>query len=382
MLWRDSRTVDRGISVVLGMVLLVGIVTITMALLATAVLGVDFLDQAPSADIVYEEDGNGTVLIALADARGLSADDTDIRLQNEGDCATWDGSGTLEKGDTMVLDASDCPKSLEEGDVLQVIGSDVLVDTYELNGVGAGFDICEDAIEKGELTVNSGETYECSLVGEDGGRVGVDLEMYGGELDGDANLSADGDLDLHGGTIDGDVESERFSLETEWTITGDLTVPETAASSSVDLKRDTTVEGRILSDERTITLTDATVGDDVEVTGTGELIDLAGSSSIAGDIIGHGNTVNLEPDTWVDGAVTAGDVTLKDRATIRDDVDANTVALKINAVIEGDVAAEEVSLKRDAAIEGDVTEGDIVECGENAEINGEPCDEHENYTGG
>lgn len=132
---RRSSHEDRGVSVVIGTVLLIGMVTMAMAVLGAAVLSTDLVDQPPRAELVYQEDGSGTVTIGLTDVQTLTAGDTEIKLQGEGSCGTWDGSGDLEEGDTTIVDDSDCPDSLEEGDVVQVIGDRTLLDTYELQGI-------------------------------------------------------------------------------------------------------------------------------------------------------------------------------------------------------------------------------------------------------
>ncbi|WMT09164.1 hypothetical protein NP511_05900 [Natrinema thermotolerans] len=93
---RSSRD-DRGVSVVIGTVLLIGMAT-----------------------------------IGLTEVQRLTAGETEIKLQDGGSCGTWDGSGDLEEGDVTTVDKSDCGESLDKGDVLQVIGSETLLDTYEL----------------------------------------------------------------------------------------------------------------------------------------------------------------------------------------------------------------------------------------------------------
>ncbi len=114
-----------------GTVLLIGMVTMSMAVLGAAVLSTDLVDSPPRAEFVYQEEG-GTVSIGLTDVQRLTAGGTEIKLQDGGSCGTWDGSGDLEEGDITTVDGSDCGESLDKGDVLQVIGSETLLDTYEL----------------------------------------------------------------------------------------------------------------------------------------------------------------------------------------------------------------------------------------------------------
>ena len=375
MLSRDSRTVDRGVSVVLGMVLLVGIVTIAMALLATAILGIDFLDESPSADVVYEEDDDGTVLIALADARGLSAGDTDIRLQNVGDCATWDGSGTLGKGDTTVIDSSDCPDSFEAGDVIQVIGSDVLVDSYELRGGFADYG-CEafesELASDDEIVIEDGDTVACDFV-DDGSRISNPVTVRdGGKLIGD--IYTEEQITFDDGTVDGDIDSSKeFKLAAESEIHGDIVSPD----DGVEIESGTDVGGSITTASKDIVVEadgpstiggDITSGEDAVVKADNVVegaitadrgIDIGDSTEIYGPIDAAYDVV-LDQHSLVDADVTLDttgrSVELKDHATVTGDVhaDDNDVILRDGATIEGDVWGDTVTCEGDATVEGEV----------------------------
>jgi flagellin-like protein len=131
---RHVRSSERAISSTLGVVLLVAIAVMTMAVIGTVVLGGGFVERSPEADIVFQEEGDGSVTIALRDARGLNAGDTEIRLRGVGSCGTWDGSGELETGDRTTVDDADCSGPLDEGDVLQVVAAETLIGTYEIRG--------------------------------------------------------------------------------------------------------------------------------------------------------------------------------------------------------------------------------------------------------
>lgn len=310
---RSSRD-DRGVSVVVGTVLLIGMVTMAMAVLGAAVLSTDFIDSPPQAEFVYQEDGNGTVAIGLTDAQGLSASDTEIRLEGEGSCGTWYGSGTLEKGDITVLDDGDCPKSLEEGDVLQVISADTLLDTYEVKGIATGYDRCEKVIDGEDITVEEDETLDCDIVGEDGGR--VDLEVVikdGGKLIGDVHLSDDSNagFDLKGGgTFTGNLDSKTMpTIRSGSRIDGDITVPQDNNGDTLALKGDTNMEGSIET--------------------TDEKVKLNENVTLEGDIIVHpvdgsgmDTGVDLQDEVLVNGDVNASqyDAEIADSANVTGDV--------------------------------------------------------------
>ncbi|PCR89528.1 type IV pilin [Natrinema ejinorense] len=122
---------ERAVSPVIGTVLLVGIVAMTMTLLGTALFGGGLFEQSSSAEFTYQTE-SGTVKIGVTDVRGLSADDTEIRIKGGPSCGTWDGSGSIEKGDVTEIDSTDC--SFSNGDVIQIVTPDRLLDTYEVRG--------------------------------------------------------------------------------------------------------------------------------------------------------------------------------------------------------------------------------------------------------
>lgn len=342
---RHPQSAERAVSVVIGTVLLLAIVVILMSILASAVLGVDFLDRSPSADIVYEEDENGTVLIALADARGLSADNTEIRLRTEGTCRTWDGSGTLGKGDAMLLEGSDCPESLEEGDVLQVIGAQTLLDTYELRGRYPDYDCeeFEDEFNDGSLiTIENGGVVSCDFT-DDGSQLDNGLEVDnattiignvnvrdnaqlrdGSMIDGsvragsskDVILQDDGDASIVSGDIIG---GRNADIDGGGTIEGSVTV-----SKSVWVRESGEVEGTIEAGEDVLLDRDAIVGDAITLTGSSRLVEVD-NATVRGSVYADDNDVLLKGDGIIEGDVTADTVECKDDSEIHGDINADDV---------------------------------------------------------
>lgn len=315
---RRLRSDERAVSVVMGTVMLVGMVSIVMAVLAAGILGAGVFDQTPHAELICQEDDTGTVAIGFTDVRGLSAGNTEIRLQGEGSCGSWDGSGTLEKGDITIVDGGDCPDPLEPGDVLQVIGSDTLLDTYELRGVSTGFDQCESELEGGDLTVEDGEVIECDVVGDDGGRTDIDVEIEdGGTLIGEVKLNGNGGMTFKGGSITGDVVTEDVpTVDNGPEIDGDITVPSDGTGDTLDLKSGTEMDGAITAAEEDVAVGDGSVvNGPIETDGSVELED----GTVNGDIDAEGYTVVLKGDSLVDGDVTADTIDCKDDSEITGD---------------------------------------------------------------
>jgi len=129
---------ERGVSPVIGIVLFISVSVILMAGIGAAIVGFDAFQTTPQADLVYEEDPDEDELtIGVKSATGLTGSETHIQIQGEGDCGGWDdlggGSGTIESGDTVTFDTNECPQ-FDGGDLLQVIGADTLVSTYEVRG--------------------------------------------------------------------------------------------------------------------------------------------------------------------------------------------------------------------------------------------------------
>ena len=131
---------DDAVSPVVGVILLVGIVVASMAIISTMVLGTPF-ERTPDADLVYSENDSGTdleVTVAVGSAEGLTEANTEIRVDGQ-TCDGWDGRDDIEAGDTVTITASDCPNINElEGETIQVTWSSgsqsALIDSYDVSG--------------------------------------------------------------------------------------------------------------------------------------------------------------------------------------------------------------------------------------------------------
>lgn len=336
---------ERGISVVIGTVLLVAIVAITMAIIAAALLGGDFYDRSPSADIIYEEDADGSVLIALTDVRGLSAGNTEIKLENGGSCGYWDGSGTLGKGDATTVEGSDCSESLEEGDVIQVIGAQTLLDTYELRGRYPDYhcEEFEDEFNDGsQITIENGGVVSCDF-SDDGGQLDNGLEVDnattiigkvnvrdnaqlrdGSIIDGSVQSGSSKDVilqdDGEASTISGDIIGGRNAdIDGGGTVEGSVTV-----TRSIWVRDSGEVEGAIEAGEDVLLDQNAIVDNDITLTGSSRLVEVT-DATVTGNVHADDNEVLLKGDGIIDGDVTADTVECKDDSEIHGNITADEV---------------------------------------------------------
>jgi cytoskeletal protein CcmA (bactofilin family) len=312
----SSPLEDRGLSSVIGVVLLIGIAVMVMAVLAVSVLGGGMFEVNPDADLVYVEDPSGEVTIAVEGARGLTAGDTRISLRNGGDCRGWPGTGDVEAGDTVEIDSGDC--SFGVGDTLQVIGSSTLVDTYEVRGVSGSWDYncavdgpltSTPLADSNDVTIDTGDTIKCDFTdpGEDRN---FDIDS-GSTLIGDIS-SSDGDFDLDNGKVDGYVEANGDDV----TVTGGSTITDyVSTDGNVDIDGGSTIQGPVTSGgtvnldngnvdgyvdaDSDVSISGATVGDLVYTNGN---IDIDSGSTIDGAVLATGN-INAGSSSTIDGTV-------------------------------------------------------------------------------
>ncbi|OLZ39057.1 hypothetical protein A6E15_19460 [Natrinema saccharevitans] len=303
---------NRAVSTVLGMVLMVGIITMSMAVLAAALLSGGLYDHQPRAEFVYQEKASGEVLIGVESVQSLAAGDTRIQVKGGSGCGSWGGSGSLEKGAVTAVGDGSC--SLAAGDVIQIVGDSVLLDSYKLRGVSPTYERCSEKFEgrlaDGEIEVTG--NLKCDIVGEDGGRTDVDVIIDdSGHLDGTVKLNEGGSLNIDGGELTGQLETENVpSIDGGSEINGDMTVAEGGSGDTLQLKSDTRVEGKIHSAGETVNLKDGSevIGDVTVVPAPGEDpgdgIDLKGNSLIDGDANATEYDVVVGPDATVTDEIT------------------------------------------------------------------------------
>jgi len=98
---------DRGVSPVIGVILMVAITVILAAVIGTFVLGLgDSLEQTPQAQLDVEltdEDGNGHDDVVVNHNGGDAIEWADVRIEFDGDGAKEDPTDEMTVGDTVLL---------------------------------------------------------------------------------------------------------------------------------------------------------------------------------------------------------------------------------------------------------------------------------------
>lgn len=240
---------DSAVSTVVGVVMLIAIVVLVMTVLGAQILSAGVFERQPSVELVYEEQPSGEVIVGVEDVRGLSSDETHIQLQGGPECRQWPGTGTIEVGETVSFDQSDC--NFQVGDELQVIGSNTLVDTYELRGTNPPWwDYSCDVdgplnstgmADDDDVTIDTGDSVECSFTDSSEDR-NFDISNNSA-LIGDVNTS-DGDFDVDNATVYGYVVADGDDL----VLTNEATITRFAYSDgNIDIDGNSTVDGPVLA---------------------------------------------------------------------------------------------------------------------------------------
>ncbi len=350
---------DRGISPVIGVVLMIAIFVILIAAVGAFVLGFSPTQSPPNTEMAYIEEGAAGVGVQVVMDVGddVEADNLGFQLDDGTNCNGWSGDGTVDTGDETVLAHCDGEDELDEGDTVQVIWSDdtgsrsSIIDSYELQGSADLADDDCDALdlESDPIEVKSGETIACDIgsssdpnqasltVENNGVLIGnVDLDEDfnhddGGEIIGDVNLNGDHDLDLKSASsIAGDLKTGPD---------GSVDIDDGTIGGTVDAGGDFDIDGAgnvggSVNADGDVTIPDGTVGGAVNSEGAIDIDD--------GEI---GGSLNADGDLDIDGGTVGGDIDAGGDVTIPDgDIDGNVKAGSnfdiTDGVVDGDVYAD------------------------------------------
>lgn len=256
---------NRGLSPVVGTVLLVAIAVVLASLAGYIIFGAtETHDPAPSVTVELVE----------------SEDSTDYRLRYE--------SGNAPLGDQTEIQGVVKPDRLDgtnltAGDTVEVTPLDEEIRlvwhadqrTYTLRTFTAEpavtdlsvSDIdheCGWATEKindqGDLNMNSGNVLHCDVVDEldiDPGVSDVDIDLWDDALL-LGSIDTDGDVDLDSATVVGDVttNSDDITITNESSVGGDVVAQ---PGTSIDIDGDSSVAGAVVVDGGSLSLDDVTV---------------------------------------------------------------------------------------------------------------------------
>ena len=387
---------DRGVSPVIGVVLMIGIFVTITAVIGAFVLGFSPTQAPPDTEMAYIEEGAAGVGVQVVMDTGEEVDSGNIEFQlDDGtQCEDWGGSGAISTGDETILSYCD-GEDLEEGDTIQVIWTDdtesrsAIIDSYELRGeeeVTLADDDCESYgidREDEEVKIESGDTVACDI-GSSGDRWDVELEIdEDATLVGDIYLREgdDGELDLEETvTIVGDVDvdwDEDVELEDEGVIDGDVT-----SDGEVELEEGSEVGGDVTADDEVELDDDSEILGDVDAGGDLDMGEEADQATIHGDVTADG-AVDLDEESQILGDVDAGDdVDLDDASEITGTLTvvgpASEVEIDLtDSEIGGDVfdTASDTELDLDDSHVRGTTDIDDtrIECSGDSTIDGESC---------
>ncbi|WP_178917306.1 polymer-forming cytoskeletal protein [Natronomonas gomsonensis] len=290
-----GQTDERGLSPVIGVVLLVGIVVALVAVSAVLFLGLtEERDPAPEVSLSLETD-DGPAQYALRHGTGDALDGEKVELRGAADPTTLKGR-ELTAGETeSVYPVEESIEVVWFGDN----GASYVLKEFEVNpddtvpGPEKGCEWVDDESDCGtesvkvETVVNCDvETVETIQV-QDGGVVigatvsgGKDVDADNAEFYGD--VDAEKVFNLQDGNVTGSVESETADVKLgDAFVDGDVT-----AEKVVELQSDTTVEGDAVSETKDVKVQDG--------------------STLQGDAVSESGQVKLE-DATVDGHVYVDD---------------------------------------------------------------------------
>lgn len=343
---------DRGVSPVIGVVLMVGIFVIVAAVIGAFVLGFSPTQPAPETELAFIESGGSlsagvTIVPDVGD--DLDADNVVVQLEDGSTCEAWDGEDTISTGDTTHLTDCDGTDRLDSGDIIQIVWTDdtvsqsSIIATYEIRGTVRFADKDCGDIDEGDPVIIDDEVVNCDEI-EAQEELIVENE---GVLMGDGS-SLNKYVELTGGTIDEDVESEKtVSLADESTVGGDVD-----AEEDVDLAQQSDVGG----DLTTRKVAELTGSSRVDGDLTATKVAKVDGSYVGRDVESLDEEVKIDDGT-VDGAVTAEDkVEIWSGSTVGGPVESRTGTVDVDG---GSSVADDISADGTATVTDSTTDGDV-----------------------
>jgi len=126
---------DRGVSPVIGVILMVAITVILAAVIGTFVLGLgDSLEQAPQAQLNAEADSGGNLSISHNGGDPIAAGDIRVTVENESDDFTNStfsiSDGEFSVGDSFEIDSGNISTNGDtQVQVIHVPSDSIILDT-------------------------------------------------------------------------------------------------------------------------------------------------------------------------------------------------------------------------------------------------------------
>lgn len=280
----------RGVSPVIGAVLMVGIFVLLMAVIGAFVFAFSPAQASPNAQFEFVEGhagGGSGIGVAVFLDLGDSLDEANIQLQIDGQqCNGWEDDGQISMGEGTFID--DCDGEIDVGDELQVIwsngGQSAILATHEVRDPGP---LSACAQLRYELSNNQyaevTEEINCD-VGSESDPVDSNIDIVsGGGIIGDVHLGGDrGELELRDGSyIDADsiTVGDQLQVLDGSHITGEIEALDVV--QQIEIEDGSRVEGTLTSGERVLVNMGSEVDGNINAEGEVEVLD---GSDVYGDV--------------------------------------------------------------------------------------------------
>ena len=275
---------------------------------------------------------------------GKDANDTDIITSKEVTLtkATVNGNITGVSGTTAVTLGDDT-----DTNVVTVNGSITGKDTTAVISVGKSCVItgnigtCKDVTLDNSSKVTGNIQASESIKTKDGV---TSVEVGSG---GSNELSAKTVI-MQNATIKGNIKANNVSLGgTANTVEGNITATTVKLNGETD-----TITGDVKAkDVNTTEKTDIQGSNGVDATGT---VNLAGTTTVTGDVKGNANTIKMKDTTTVNGDVLGKNITMQGTTKVKKNVTGDTITMQNTTEVDGDVTGNTVKMQDTTTVKGDI----------------------------
>jgi flagellin-like protein len=284
-----ATTGDRGISPVVGTVLLVAIAVVIVSMAGFILLDLtETHDPAPSVTVRLEA-GEDPATYFLRYESGNTALGNRTELQGVLEEDTLHGRNFTAGDEAEVLPLAEEVRLVwhtdERSYTLQTYTADPVLENVSAGDIDHDCAWAEEKINnQGDLNMNDGDVLHCDVVQEldlDPGVGNVDLDFWNDAIL-IGSIDTDGDVDLDSATVVGDVttDSDDITITDETTVYGDVVAQ---PNTNIDIDGDSSVGGAVVVDGGSLSLDSVTVAGHVYV----DVNDISGCSG--GTTIGPDN---------------------------------------------------------------------------------------------
>jgi flagellin-like protein len=262
----EDNTGLRGISPVIGTVLLVAITVVIVSIAGYVIFGAtETHDPAPSVTVELEAgEDPGRYILRYESGNEPLGNRTELQGVVESDLLHGTNFTAGEERAVMPL-ASEVRlvwHAEERSYTLQTFTADPVLENLSASDIDHDCDWAEAEInDQGDLNMNDGDVLHCDVITEldlDPGVSDVAVDFWNNAtLIG--SIDTDGDVDLDSATVTGDVRSDAndITITDETTVYGDVVAE---PNTNIDIDGDTSVAGAVVARDGSLNLDSVTVG--------------------------------------------------------------------------------------------------------------------------